>query len=269
MNIFVLLSKFFVLGSTICQVIIIIYALLNFIPVTNWFQTFNSVRVANNIKKDIDFKKQNNLPIADVEMQLEMQLSYAEDVAKTNSVPKKGICRLFMVAVFKIYIFLADAKTARIILQYKKNIQKFYNNLSLKLKALLFFMVLYLQPATSWFLYYQFIYRQIKFSFKENLMLLPLVLIGFIIVNSTIMVWRLNDFKKKYEQSKIKYVLKKAQVIIEFGLPVLTVCLLISTIIGFSYQEIQFSVLQFLGLIYSPLLPIMFSLRFILVEETE
>lgn len=269
MNIFLLLSKYFLIGSTICQIIMIVYVLLDFIQFTNWFQTLNSVQVANKMKKNIDLKKQNNIQISDWDKeQLESQLSYVKSVAKKNSVPQKGIRRLFMLMVYNIYIFLADKNFTKKILQHKNKVQKFYNSLSLKLQVLFYFIILHLQPATSWWLYYQFIFRPIKLSLKENLMLLPFVLIIFTIVNSVLMVGRLNDFKQKFDQSKIQYILKKAQVIIEFGLPLLTVCLLTSTIIGFSYQKIQFSVLQFLALIYSPLLPIMFSLRFVLVEKT-
>lgn len=151
MNIFVLLSKYFLIGSTMCQIIMIIYVLLDFIPFTNWFQTLNSVRVANKMKKDIDLKRQNNTQISDWDKtELESQLSYVENVAKTNSVPKKGIRRLFMVLVYNIYVFLADKNFTQKILQYKNKVQKFYNNLSLKLRVLFYFIILYLQPATSW-----------------------------------------------------------------------------------------------------------------------
>ncbi len=64
MNIFLLLSKYFLIGSTICQIIMIVYVLLDFIQFTNWFQTLNSVQVTNKMKKNIDLKKQN--PLASV-----------------------------------------------------------------------------------------------------------------------------------------------------------------------------------------------------------
>lgn len=270
MNLYLFIVQIFIYVNTIIQIVVIIfeaiYLLLNRLSF-RWsmhLDYFWLTREIEETKTKIENKLQIGKKIDAEQKILDMWIQSREEESKEYKVPLTGIKKYAYMVVANFFIFI---NKLNFFLPIKKKIIKKYQMIPKSIKMIFFFTNIYLQAEASWCVIYLATYKKIQFPFDLDVSYLPFMLVVFVILNSINTSYRLSEFRKKNTSIETKYFFNKALVLFEAGLPLLTVSSLIGTVIGFSHHNLQYSLLQFFMLIYSPLIPLIFSLKFSLIEK--
>lgn len=280
MNLYILIAQIVFYGNALIQAVILLFLFIQFIgliiqlilfKLAMHSDYFYLTREIEKTRKNIENKLKQGQKTESEQVILDMYIQNREQEVKEYKVPFTGIKKVAFMTIFHLSNFVIQLNLVKIIRKFYSGIRKAiinkYNLIPRNVRVIFFFISIYLQAEAFWCLIYLTIYRKISFPFDFDLSYLPFMLIVFVISNSVNSSIRLKSFKKNNTSVETTYFFKKALVFFEAGLPLLTVSTLIGTVIGFSHHNLQYSLLQFFMLIFSPLIPLIFSLKFNLVEK--
>lgn len=280
MDLYILIAQFFFYGNAIIQVVILLFLFIQFIglliqkilfKVAMHSDYFYLTRKIEKTRKNIENKSKQGQKTESEQVILNMYIQNREQEVKEYKVPFTGIKKATFMTISHLTHFLIQLNLVKTIGKFYSGIRKAiinkYDLIPRNVKVIFFFTSIYLQAEATWCVIYLAIYKKISFPFDLDLSYLPFMLLAFVISNSVNNSIRLKSFKKNNTSIETTYFFKKALVFFEAGLPLLTVSTLIGTVIGFSHHNLQYSLLQFFMLIFSPLIPLIFSLKFNLVEK--
>ncbi|UUE17007.1 hypothetical protein LQZ13_05780 [Leuconostoc mesenteroides] len=278
MDVYLFLSKFFVHATGLILMIKLIFILIKLVILkieSKWIMHllyFEQEKRIKELKKSIEIKNQSEAVSKKNESLLRFTTDEHEKITKEYKVPLKGIAKYSIKKFMDIQNWLIQtSKTTpvnKIYNLFKNIIVSLYNLIPTKIKNVFFFLQIYIQAAALWALYYLLFDKQLHIPRTTYLTYLPLILIIYTMINTYSVSFSLENFQSKNKQPEANLLLRKALTIFEIGLPLITISLIISSISGFFHHEIQYSQLQFLLLIYSPLIPIILSIKLSLLTNT-